>query len=80
MKLPKHFWNVVFLIVGLSLAFIGTWQVDIISYTIIWRFARDWTFYFPFISMPWTAAFAWMLFKTWVGFLIALFALWFWED
>ena len=76
---------------GLVVAFIASWQLDIVAAGVIAAFydiVKEWKLWMPAVPpFNWEATFwyfpdAYVRFfiLMWVGFAIALFALWFWGE
>jgi len=91
LKLPSFFYNVLFLLIGLTLAFISAWQLDIVASGVIATYYSEvvtWKLWMPAIppfnweSTYWIYPDAYVRFfiLMWIGFGIALFAMWFWEN
>lgn len=87
----RHFWNVLFLMLGLSTAFIGSWQLDLVCAPLV--NLADQIFYirvgfrggrlilqWDATPLKWQDAYVIFFLVLWVGFIISLFALWFWKD
>lgn len=83
MKVPKHFWNLVVLMFGLSLSLIAAWQLDIVASSIIsanYEAVKTWQFFMPIVPpFTWAAtywfypdAYVRFFILMWVGFVIAL--------
>lgn len=79
------------MLVGLIVALVSAWQLDIVVSSVINAFydaVKDLKLWMPCVppfsweATYWTFPDAYVRFFVlmWIGFFIALFALWFWED
>jgi len=62
-KIPKHFGNLIGLLIGLILSFIGLWQTSMVAW---WASPHTIAFFIPLILMM-------------IGFFYALYKLWDWD-